>query len=362
MYPIAKRRRDLDFAKGCLIFLVIWGHICPNSSGADYANTWCALARINSLFLMSLFFMISGYVIKLCCTSSQLAQRLKKTFFRLVVPLFSWGVLFFLITSFTRLVKMWDHISSIFDYPIINYLFYFRKIALTVNLYWFISCLIICICLSSLLYYIKERIPGFIGRILIYVSIILIPFLPIHHFHFTFFWPFYIIGSLIKNDESIFSLSKRIIEMPAACLILLTLLCTYMGYSHKPIDSFYYPNNHPLWWLLLRYLVYLISSVCAFILFRKAYYSLRYNSVVLFIEKAGRETLFLYLSHMIILNQIYNPIVMNMTNSAGILPNYPIIRFYVYSTIFAIILFKALYYLTYIIKKNTVLKSVLLGK
>lgn len=362
MHTIGKRIGYLDYIKGCLMFLVIWGHVCPNSSGANYADTWCALARINSLFLMSLFFMISGYLLKPCSAYSQLKLQLRKIVFRLVVPIFSWGVVLFLITSLAKFTGISNHSFAICDLSYINFFYYIKKIiGFAVNSYWFISCLIICICFGSVLYYIKNQLPRLIGHIILYASIFLIPFLPINLFHFTFFWPFFIIGSLVKDDELVSILSKKIIEMPSYCLILLTLLCVDVGYSHMPIDSFYYTNNHPIWWLLLRFLVYFMSSVCAFIIFRKVYYSRMYSSLTMFMEKAGKETMFLYMCHMVILFHIYSPIVKRMTNSAGVLPDYPIIRFYLFSTIFAIILFVTLYYMSLILNKNALLRTLFLG-
>ena len=80
MQKVVDRRGDLDFIKGVLIFIVIWGHVCPNSSGMEYTFSWCALARITSLFAMPLFFMISGYFLKPLNLSSNLDCRLKSLF------------------------------------------------------------------------------------------------------------------------------------------------------------------------------------------------------------------------------------------------------------------------------------------
>lgn len=85
------RKGNWDFAKAVLMFFVIYGHVCPAFAIDSYAESWCALTRISGLFVMPLFFFISGYFQSAITDFDQLVQKFRRTFYRVVVPLMSWG-------------------------------------------------------------------------------------------------------------------------------------------------------------------------------------------------------------------------------------------------------------------------------
>lgn len=55
------RKGNWDFAKAVLMLIVIYGHVCPALAGDSYKDNWCAATRITGLFVMPLYFFISGY-------------------------------------------------------------------------------------------------------------------------------------------------------------------------------------------------------------------------------------------------------------------------------------------------------------
>lgn len=85
------RKGNWDFAKAVLMFFVIYGHVCPAFSIDSYTESWCALTCISGLFVMPLFFFISGYFQSVITDFDQLVQKFRRTFYRVVVPLMSWG-------------------------------------------------------------------------------------------------------------------------------------------------------------------------------------------------------------------------------------------------------------------------------
>lgn len=80
---------DIDFCKGVLIILVVWGHFCAHSSGIDYEKN--AITMYVRLFQMPLFFMLSGFFQKRVQSFSELKVVINKTFYRLGLPLLSWS-------------------------------------------------------------------------------------------------------------------------------------------------------------------------------------------------------------------------------------------------------------------------------
>lgn len=87
---MTKRLYDIDFCKGVLMTLVVWGHFCAHSSGIGYEKN--DVTMYVRLFQMPLFFMISGFFQKHVPDSHALKTSFEKTFIRLGLPLISWTV------------------------------------------------------------------------------------------------------------------------------------------------------------------------------------------------------------------------------------------------------------------------------
>lgn len=359
MKMASKRRTDLDFVKGVLIFIVIWGHVCPNSSSVEYTQTWCAFARITAMFAMPLFFMLSGFFLRPADSLSKLWLQFRKSFWRLVVPFLIWG----LIASIFRL-KMWNVHDLGINGSELGLLFLSKRIiGYIIGFYWYISALILCILLGQLLFFVKSKINRKVGWAIIFCSIVLVPCIPTNFVHFTFVWPFYILGSLMNNCVAVKESYQKVLTLPIYLIIVIALGCAFWGYFLYPSDTFYYSSYNPLGGgiiVVVRYAMYLLSTICALILLQRLYKNKK-TPFTDWIAKTGRETLFLYMCHMVVLFHIYNPIVLSLTNNQGMLPEYPFIRFYVISTIIAIILFVVLYKLSEITKKNKFFNTVLMG-
>lgn len=70
-----------------------------------------------------------------------------------------------------------------------------------------------------------------------------------------------------------------------------------------------------------------------------------------FLSDIGRETLFIYVAHVAILSLFARRFLILLFNQNVLLPNCPIIRYYVVSTICAISLATVLYYTALLVKK-----------
>ena len=85
------RKTEWDFVKAVLMFIVIYGHVCPALSGSDYPSTWNGLNRVTGLFAMPLFFFISGRFQTKISTFKEIGGKYKKTANRILLPLITWG-------------------------------------------------------------------------------------------------------------------------------------------------------------------------------------------------------------------------------------------------------------------------------
>ena len=349
-----KRNTDIDFCKGVLILIVIWGHVCPNSSGSEYTYTWCALARITSLFAMPLFFLLSGFFAKSIKSFKDIIKQIHKVFWRLGVPLLTYG---FIVSC----IKY-----HIFDnsYDFYEFCYCLKKALLYIlGFYWYISALLICIGFGAIISYIRNKTSQTIGVTISILTIIFIPCIPSDVFHFTFVWPFYMLGMLMSQTKTINQVFNRLLRLPLTYLLPLSFLCIYFGYNFYPEKTFYFFSYNPLKGgviVIWRFALYLTATIQAFILLEKMY-NKSHNFITKFISKAGKETLFIYMSHMVLLFYIYKPIVLSLTDSVGILPTHSIIRYYIYSPIISLFLFYFLFKLSIQIKKCTVLNILLNG-
>ena len=80
------RDNSWDFVKFFLMFFVIFDHVCPASEAE-----WTPVIRIVGLFVMPLFFFVSGFFQSKIYDSKSLLVKFKKTIYRIVIPLLVWG-------------------------------------------------------------------------------------------------------------------------------------------------------------------------------------------------------------------------------------------------------------------------------
>lgn len=85
------RKEGWDFAKTILIFIIIYGHVCPAIDGDGYKEKWIALTRITGLFVMPCWFFISGYFQSNIDSGKVFVGKIIKSSRRILVPLAVWG-------------------------------------------------------------------------------------------------------------------------------------------------------------------------------------------------------------------------------------------------------------------------------
>lgn len=349
-----------DFLKGSLICLVVWGHICSYVSGLDYEYN--EVTRYVRLFQMPLFILISGFFSKEIHSFNDLTNKLVKDVKHIGLPLFTWCLLAFIVHS------IMIHYYELPSKHIMSFL----------SAYWFLPCLLCCSFVWHTLSYIKN-INNTVGIFLIILSIISILLIP-DYFYVSFLWIFYLLGVTTKkaypyilnwnNRGGDYILYKIVARLP------LYLFVIYTGFRFETGMTFYNQANNILnegvslshlftgvLFVIKRYAVYIAASLVAldafWLIYRfiKKYCSSFYNHLL----AIGKETLFIYVFHILILFFVVNPIIKQTTSNMGILTDYPFLRYYVVSTIICSVVIIVSMYLATNIKSVKYLSFILSG-
>ena len=106
-----KRDQYYDIIKGFAIWLVVLGH-CWQTFCSDWEDT--ILAKIIIMFHMPLFMAVSGYFFLSSVSKYSLKDNIKKKFFRLYLPSFSWGLVSVLIFLSYKELEMLYFINLLF--------------------------------------------------------------------------------------------------------------------------------------------------------------------------------------------------------------------------------------------------------
>jgi fucose 4-O-acetylase-like acetyltransferase len=88
------RNQYLDFSKGVLIFLVVWGHLIQAFGYTHLGFYEDPLFKAIYLFHMPLFIAISGYLSYKSINQYSCCSIIRRRFLQLIVPAFAWAAIF----------------------------------------------------------------------------------------------------------------------------------------------------------------------------------------------------------------------------------------------------------------------------
>lgn len=181
-----KRSQYLDIIKGIAIFLVLWGHSIQILSYGklDYYNNY--LFKFIYSFHMPLFMLVSGYLFYFCCNRKTLKELLKNRVIGLIIPIFSWGTIFYLFQNIINYCSKRNSSLSISGY------------LRSLNGTWFLWSLLIISCIVAVLNRIKKKI---IRNIMLTVGIIFVLIAPNPTMN-LYMYPYFVIGFLFNEYKS----------------------------------------------------------------------------------------------------------------------------------------------------------------
>lgn len=299
---VKQRELSWDFVKSILMFLIVYGHICPAG------ESWTPVTRIIGLCAIPGFFFVSGYFQSNITNISDLIAKYRKSFMRIVVPMFSWGVLYVVLSMIIQLLS--GDISDV--YSILLFLKY--SPFYIAGIYWFLTALLCCIVMGSLFSWIFHK-NELMGLLLIAVSPICFCFVSpilLEHYHFSFIWFFYVAGMLYKHIGRFFY-QKKYIPWNLVFIILF-IIVVVIGVQLNPQFTFYYTANilgeTSLKFLVYRYVLYLIATISVIYGIILLYNNYKEKRVVSKLASYGIDTLFIYCSHVLVLVFLYRPFLL----------------------------------------------------
>ena len=289
-----------DALKLFAIYLVIWGH-CINWYYLGHGE-YDVIYRIIYSFHMPLFMMISGYF---SYSSIILPARsfFKKKFRTLIYPCISWGLILWIIVEPTHSFHYGhDHFSFL---GLVEDFYWLSD-------FWFLKSCFLCYCL---LYFGAHS--GIDKKIWIPISLIFCQ--GCSPFYFSFMYPCFLIGWLIKdNEEFATELNKHTFVL----LILLGIMLLFWDLnawqkSHG-LPSNIFENGmitiiETGGFRLFRLLIGFIGSLSVISIF-KYLFKRKHQSISFFCSKWGAYTLETYIFQSIIIERILHRYI-NISNS-----------------------------------------------
>lgn len=350
-----ERKADWDFLKAVLMLVVVFGHICPANP-----STWTPVTRVTGLFAMPLFFFVSGYFQTNITNVKKLFVKFKKTCLRILIPQLSWGCIYVILSLFVLfpIVEVRDISSFLINmFDFLKYSLYYIA-----GFYWFLSALFICVVIGSIVLLVYSY-SNQVGFILMFVSPILFCHLPSDPYHFTFVWFFYVSGMVYNKKEYLMRFYNNT-GLGTIVILILSIVVVYLGLHFYPEQTFYYTSNllseSTIKSFAYRYCLCYVASMLAFYWIITLYNNYRDNKIIGWFASTGQNTLFIYCSHMLFLEFIYNPILWTLYNKDEFSSN-PHLGFYFFGVIVSILLYHSLNNLCLYLKKKRIFRVLLLG-
>jgi fucose 4-O-acetylase-like acetyltransferase len=195
-----ERNDYLDYLKGILILLVVYGHTIQFLVYKHSEEFWYDPAfKFIYIFHMPLFMAVSGFVSSGSMGRSTALETIRKRFLQLIVPIFCWEILYESIVVFTAVAA--DRVGMVRALTVLPRLI----VEATIDGFWFLQCVFFSTVIVSVLRWIKlDHAAAFA---VLCIAVLFLPDMYVldHMFRYTF--PFFCAGySLAKWKSDILPL------------------------------------------------------------------------------------------------------------------------------------------------------------
>lgn len=350
-----QRQQEWDFVKAILIVFVVWGHVCSYISNATYEKN--LLTSIIRLYQMPMFILVSGYFTKPSGSLNDVKKSFSKICTGNLIPYASWciiGTLVVIGMNEILLGRIWGGISYVV-----------RTIAQESNILWFLGCLILCRGYYAIVSWLSAKT----WRGFYVLSLLLVLFMPVDIWHFNFLYPFFILGFALRKVKLKSWISPKWLIVWAVTALIMLIGSQFVPTSY----TFYNASNyifergivgigHQLGFIIARYFVYGLVTICYLMLFINVYEFMKANPFVNKVCNLGQETLGIFLIHIILLYHVFRPFLSYVTSNEGILPDTPFLRYYIVGSMIAVIALMISLTITKLLERNKITRIVLLGK
>ena len=274
-----KRDAKLDYMKGVLILLVVYGH-CMYWLSNDYTHRWnMYIPQFIYTFHMPLFVFLCGYFFSL---------KRHKPFFETIIDKFKRLIIphvFFNIIWIIPVFLLWDWYGHF-----ITRGYYVGHITLNnifqyLTMFWFLWCIFLSCCISNIVYSILPRphLCNMMIAVFLYITEALYP----HIFLFTEshlgnMYIFFALGLILYGKESFIKSKFCVI-----CSSIVYIIYLWLLFSESPYYCFWNEKIGKI-----------AAVVCSFNIINLLYNTSIYNKIFL---KISRYSLFIYIYHFTIL-------------------------------------------------------------
>lgn len=299
-----------DFFKCVLMFFVIFGHFCPAS-----ATEWTPVTRIVGLFAMPSFFFISGHFQSEIQNLPAFVTKLKKTFYRVSAPLLSWGLVYVLLnlSKVCPFSELFSYSDTVNQQAVVEYFKYSPYYI--AGFFWYLTTLLICIVIGSLISWcISIYRPLGIGFLMISpIAFCIVSPSFVERYNFSFVWLFYALGMLYRQF-TIKLFWNSISKFQRFFFIVLSIFVAFVGTQLHPRYTFYFTPNvigqSSLLFIIVRFALYLLAVLLAMFWMTRCFRRYSDSHWVQQLSKYGRDTLFIYCSHIVFLDTFYRPYIL----------------------------------------------------
>jgi fucose 4-O-acetylase-like acetyltransferase len=324
---LSSRAKNIDFMRGILIVIVVWGHMSTQLKGGATLVDYNPLQYYGTIFLMPLFMAISGYFGYSSLTHKDIMAFVKKKALRLLLPCIVWSF----ILLFFRFAA-----GFIFIKPLeIN----FEVMINRLNQFWYLGSAFVCSITFALTNHIVKtmhnRIVGYI------ITTILFCLLPSNFWYIAFMYPFYFCGAIFHKYENIFLKIKWIPLLSGICFII---MIPFYKFKHSiyEAEAAIWSNNgvkvqmgNNIW----RWVIGFVGCICVSYLLSFIYFKMRKgNKIKEIFEYLGLVSMELYVIHIVIVVEVFGRLIAKLTaNGFSLFVQNSIMKNYIYAPILSAI-------------------------
>jgi fucose 4-O-acetylase-like acetyltransferase len=294
MQAVSQRNQYLDYTKGILILLVVYGHTIQyiQCNQNDFFDN--AVFKAIYIFHMPLFMAISGFLAFSSIQKNTFSILIKKRFYNLVVPILSWSII---IISTTLSLKQLAIVLSLKQFKknelLSAYSFFYTLVNDTilhiVNEFWFLWALFF----SGLIVFLIKSIgkDNIYGLVLMCCLLFVIPDIGnMALLQYTF--PFFCFGYLAAKNKTF---PKFLDSKKCALIVSSSFVLTIIGYILWNEQTYIYVSKMSnLYLVALRYVAGAATCISMLYLFHKLYL-FSHASLRNFLCKMGAGSLYIYI-------------------------------------------------------------------
>ncbi len=299
---IKARDGYIDFIKGVLIFLVVWGHVISNCKAGDfYANP---LFKFIYSFHMPLFMGVSGWLFYFSINKYRMGTGILRRCVQMLYPATVWGAILFGI----RLI-VWE------GYMPKSLFLALKDLFVCIKEFWFLWSVVLNACAVTAIHkFLKSRLAKTAGYIIIFLSWHFIP--KINNPVLIFMFPCYVFGFYMHHYKEKMN-QKAISTINGVSFFGFVFMLMYYDTKHYIYTSGINPfiSVHGFWEQIcinvFRWVVAILGSGVMLVVLRNIYDGFLERNIINFFKYLGTISLEIYVIQKILVETLLPELMIN---------------------------------------------------